>query len=36
MYNSAIMQPRAQISIGELYDVDRSRISGARYHRVET
>ena len=42
MYSSAIIQPNAQMSIGELYEVERSRISGARYlqnnnhHKIES
>ena len=34
--NSAMMAPHANWSIGEEYVVDRNRISGARYHRVDT
>jgi hypothetical protein len=30
------MHPIAQMSIGELYEVDRSNTSGARYQRVDT
>ena len=35
-YNSAIIQPKAKISTGELYFYDFNNISGARYHLVET
>ena len=33
--SSAIIQPHAQRSTAELYRLDRRRISGALYHRVE-
>lgn len=36
VYNSAMMQPTAQISMGAEYMVDRKRTSGARYHLVDT
>ena len=34
VYTSAMMQPTAHRSIGELYVVDRSNTSGARYLRT--
>ena len=36
VYSSAMIQPTAQMSMGAEYIVERSRTSGARYHRVET
>ena len=33
MYNSAMIHPMANMSIGELYEVERKRTSGARYLR---
>jgi len=33
VYNSAMIHPMANMSIGELYEVERKRTSGARYLR---